>query len=103
MKKIKVLFSVLSIFSLLAILTVFLVRRPSYSIQTEGKLYVFNKLSTDVTVFDLFKGKKITEIPIEIETHEATVLTNQERIAVANYGTSKIKGKSIIIIKIILI
>ena len=98
MKKIKILFSVFSILSLLVILTGFFVRRPSYSIQAEGKLYIFNKLSTDITVFDLLKGKKITEIPIEIEAHGATLIPNQNRIAVANYGTSKVKGKSIIVI-----
>lgn len=98
MKKIKLLFYVLSIFSLLVILIGFLVRKPSYTIQTEGKLYVFNKLSADITVFDLYKGKKITEIPIEIEAHGATLIPNQNRIAVANYGTSKVKGKSIIVI-----
>lgn len=98
MKKIKRIVFVLIVLVVVIIVAGFFVRRPCYSIHTSGKLYIFNKLSQDVTVFDLQKGKAIAEIPIEIETHGATALPNQNRIAVANYGTAQTKGKSIIII-----
>lgn len=98
MKKLKRIVFVLIVLVLIIIVAGFFVRRPCFSIHTSGKLYIFNKLSQDVTVFDLQKGEAIAEIPIEIETHDAAALSNQNRIAVANYGTAKTKGKSIIII-----
>lgn len=98
MKRIKQIVCILGLLIVLIMVTSFFARRPYYNIQTNGKLYIFNKLSKDITVFDLHKGKEIAEIPIGIETHGATALSNQNRIAVANYGTTQTKGKSIIII-----
>jgi YVTN family beta-propeller protein len=98
MKKIKLVF-LLSFFCLIAVETViFVARRPSYTIKTNGKLFIVNKLSSTIMVFDLFQGKKLAEIPIEIEPHEPTTLTNQNKVVVTNYGTPSILGKSITVI-----
>jgi YVTN family beta-propeller protein len=75
-----------------------IVRRPSYTIQTKGKLYIVNKLSSSITVFDLFQGKELTEFPITIEPNEATSLINLNKVVVTNYGTHNVVGKSISVI-----
>jgi len=79
-------------------ISVFVIRRPSYTIQTNGKLYIVNKLSSSITVFDLFKGVELMEFPMEIEPHEATTLDNHNRVVVTNYGAPNVVGKSISII-----
>ncbi|MFT6128270.1 MAG: YVTN family beta-propeller protein [Flavobacteriaceae bacterium] len=78
--------------------TVYFIKQPAYTIKTEGILYVVNKGSKSITIFDLFKGKQIKELPIEIAPHEATIVTNPDRIIVTNYGSSDIAGKSITVI-----
>ena len=98
MKKIKlVLYFGLFCFIVLQI-AIYLVRMPSYTIKTNGKLYIVNKLSSSITVFDLYQGKEIAEIPIDVEPHDPTTLTNQNRVVVTNYGTPNILGKSITVI-----
>ena len=77
---------------LVLLLIIFIVRLPSYSIQTSGKLYIINKGSRDITVFDLFKGIKIAEIPIDIESHEAITTLDKNSVVVANYGTINTDG-----------
>jgi len=77
---------------------VYLIKQPSYRIQTEGALYVVNKGSNSITVFDLYEGDEIKEISLEIEAHEATVLSNPSRIVVTNYGSPKKEGKSVTVI-----
>ncbi|WP_406683474.1 beta-propeller fold lactonase family protein [Seonamhaeicola sp. MEBiC1930] len=72
--------------------------QPTYSIKMEGDLYVVNKASKSVTVFDLLEGEYITEINLELEPHEAASLTNPNRIIVTNYGSSDVEGKSITVI-----
>lgn len=98
MKKIKLL----ALFGLLCFIalqiTIYVIRKPSYTIKTDGKLYIVNKRSCSITVFDLKQGKEITEIPIEIEPHEPTTLTNQSKVVVTNYGTLEVLGKSITVI-----
>jgi YVTN family beta-propeller protein len=49
-------------------------------------------------VFDLYQGKELAEIPIDVVPHEPTTLTKQNRVVVTNYGTSNILGKSITVI-----
>ena len=98
MKKIK---SILLFFVLLFLFVLtarYIVRKPSFTIQTSGKLYIVNKGSRDITVFDLFNGKVINEIPIEVESHNATTLLTQNKVIVTNYGTTEIKGKSLTVI-----
>ena len=77
---------------------VYIIKQPSYSIKTEGVLYIINKSSQSVTIFDLFKGKLIKELPFKIEPHEATALTNPNRVVITNYGTTNAEGKSITVI-----
>lgn len=74
------------------------IKQPSYTIKTDGILYVVNKASSSITIFDLFEGKQIKELFVEIEPHEATTLTNPKRVIVTNYGTPDIEGKSITVI-----
>ena len=98
MKKIKILIILFGIFSILGGTLLFIVRTPSYDIQTNGKLYIVNKLSKSITVFDLFKGNTIIEFPMDIEPHEATTLTSQDKVIVTNYGAPNVIGKSISVI-----
>lgn len=99
MKNIKFkLLLVFGLFCLLTWTTIYIARRPSYTIQTNGKLYIVNKLSKSITVFDLFKGIELTEFPMEIEPHEAATLINHNRVVVTNYGAPNVVGKSISII-----
>lgn len=98
MKIIKYLFIVLGLITLLYYITIIIVRTPSYNIKTPGKIYVFNKRSQNVTVFDLFQGKKITEIPLSILPIEATAMPKQNKLIVTNYGTSDIAGNSLDVI-----
>lgn len=96
----KIKYAVLiSLFFLLAIIiSISIIRSPSYTIQTKGKLYIVNKLSSSITVFDLFKGTELTEFPVEIAPNEITVLDNQKKVVLTNYGNHKVVGKSISII-----
>jgi len=98
MKKIKFLLLSLFLFSIIAVIALKIIRHPSYSIQTSGKLYIVNKLSSSITVFDLYQGKELAEFPIEIEPHEATTLAGQNRVVVTNYGATNVVGKSITVI-----
>jgi len=77
---------------------IYVIRKPSYTIKTDGKLYIVNKLSSSITVFDLYQGKEITEIPIEVEPHDPTTIADQSKVVVTNYGTPNILGKSITVI-----
>lgn len=98
MKKIKLalLFGLLCFIALQ--ITIYVIRKPSYTIKTDGKLYIVNKRSSSITVFDLYQGKEITEIPIEVEPHDPTTLTDQSKVVVTNYGTPEVLGKSITVI-----
>ena len=97
MKNIKVLFSIFGFIFLLFVVYYF-IKQPSYTIKTEGTLYVVNKVSKSVVIFDLLKGEQIKELPMEIEPHEATALTNPNRVIVTNYGTPDVGGKSVSVI-----
>lgn len=82
----------------LSIVVFYFIKQPAYSIKAEGTLYVVNKVSKSVVIFDLFKGKQIKELPMEIEPHEATALTNPSRVIVTNYGTPDDGGNSVTVI-----
>ncbi|MFD0988917.1 YncE family protein [Mariniflexile jejuense] len=97
-KKIKYLLLLLVVLLLAVSLTIYLVREPSYNIQTNGKLYIVNKRSRDVTVFDLMKGEKLTNVPIDIESHAATPVRNQGCVVIPNYNTNENKVQSLVII-----
>ena len=97
-KVLKFLFFISISVLLVLVVTRYYIRKPSYTIQTFGKLYIINKLSKDITVFDLNIGKKIADIPINIESHQVTRLKNQDKIAVANYDSFKNKEINLTII-----
>jgi YVTN family beta-propeller protein len=78
--------------------TVYFTKQPTYSIKTEGVLYIVNKLSKSITIFDLKKGEQIKELAFEIEPHEATALNNPNRVVVTNYGSPEVGGKSVTVI-----
>jgi YVTN family beta-propeller protein len=98
MKKIKYILYGLIIIALTIILIGFIVRYPSYTIQTTGKLYIINKKSEDVTVFDLHSGKELATVAINIESHGAAKVVGQDKIAIANYNTTKDRDISICIL-----
>jgi YVTN family beta-propeller protein len=98
MKKIRLLlYGFLMLFLLIAA-TRYLVRIPSYTIKTNGKLYIVSKISRDIKVFDLLTGKEVAEIPIDLESHEAVALFGQNKIVVTNYGTVDRDGNRIKVI-----
>lgn len=98
MKKLKLLVAIMALFFAAAVITFFVVRSPSYNLQTNGKLYIVNKLSSSITIFDLFEGEEIGELPISVEPHELATLSNQDRIVVTNYGTPDVRGNAITVI-----
>ena len=93
-KKVAIFFGVI----FLSLVALYFIKQPSYTIKTEGKLYVVNKVSKTVVVFDLFEGKKIKELFIEIEPHEAATLTNPNRVVVTNYGRPDAGGNTVTVI-----
>jgi YVTN family beta-propeller protein len=98
MKKIKLILLVGLLCFIALQITIYVVRKPSYTIKTNGKLYIVNKSSSNIMVFDLSQGKVLAEIPIEVEPHDPTTLTDQSKVVVTNYGTPSILGKSITVI-----
>jgi len=80
MKHIKQLGFIGVILLVIFMISIFVIRKPSYTIQTNGKLYIVNKLSKSITVFDLFQGKELTEFPMSVEPHEATTLPSQNKV-----------------------
>jgi YVTN family beta-propeller protein len=64
------------------------IRLPSYTIKTSGKLYIVSKLSRNVQVFNLFTGKEIAEIPIDILSHEAITTVDKNSVVLTNYGSA---------------
>ncbi len=90
-------FTIVIVFVLLFV-SVRLLRRPSYSIQTDGKLYIVNKLSKSITVFDLFLGEELFDFSLDVEPHEAVGIENGDRVVVTNYGSSGFAGNTISVI-----
>jgi YVTN family beta-propeller protein len=85
-KRYKYVFISFAVIYAALLLFVFIIRLPSYSIQTTGKLYIINKVSRDITVFDLFSGTEIAEIPINIEAHEAITTLDNNKIILTDFG-----------------
>ena len=98
MKHIKQLVFIGVLLLLTLVISIIFIRKPSYNIQTNGKLYIVNKLSKSITVFDLYEGKELATFPLEIVPHEATTLDNQNKVVVTNYGGPQVIGKSITVI-----
>lgn len=94
LKQVAIIFGVI----FLSFGAIYFIKQPSYTIKTEGVLYIVNKLSKSVTVFDLQKGAQIKEIIMVTEPHEATMLSKPSRVVVTNYGSPDIGGKSVTVI-----
>jgi YVTN family beta-propeller protein len=88
MKRLKYALISIGVLLLLFRLLIFIIRLPSYTIQTSGKLYIVSKLSRDTQVFNLFTGKEIAEIPIDIIAHEAAITIDKNSVVFTNYGGS---------------
>jgi len=97
-KRYKYAFISLAVIYAVLLLFVFIIRLPYYSIQTTGKLYIINKVSRDITVFDLFTGTEIAEIPINIEAHEAITALDNNKIILTDFGALNSKGNRLTII-----
>lgn len=97
MKKIKGLVIIFGLFFIGSILFYFS-KQPKYSIQTEGTLYIVNKVSKSVTIFDLFEGEELKELSIDVEPHEAALVKNPKRVVVTNYGTHEKDENSVTVI-----
>ncbi|WP_248722662.1 cytochrome D1 domain-containing protein [Seonamhaeicola sp. ML3] len=98
MKKLRVLVAIaILLFSIIAIAFI-KARTTSYSIETTGKLFIVNKLSSNVTVFDLTKGEQVAILPIDMEPHEATTSFYGDKVIVTNYGGPEEMGKSLTVI-----
>ncbi len=95
-KKVFAILTLVILFSGIVIIVFFV--NKGYQIRTEGMLYIVNKASRSVTVFDLERGIQLPEIDIEIEPHEATTLSNQKYVVVTNYGNENTIGKSLTVI-----
>ncbi|MGC6431532.1 MAG: beta-propeller fold lactonase family protein [Jejuia sp.] len=85
-KRIKYIILVSATFYALFLVVVFIIRLPSYTIKTSGHLYIVNKLSRNIQVFDLFSGKEIADIPIDMQSHEVIATSDQTKVLVTNYG-----------------
>jgi YVTN family beta-propeller protein len=93
----RVLLVVVPLYALF-VLVVLLVRMPSYTLQTSGKLYIVNKLSRDIQVFDLYTGEEIAEIPIDMQAHEVIAMYDDNDLILTDYGDRSSKGNTIKII-----
>ncbi len=76
----------------------FLLRQPRYTIETDGELYIVNKLSSTITVFDLKQGKEVAKLPMKIRPHELTAVSSLHKIVVSNYGSDDNIGSEVTII-----
>jgi len=88
MKHLKYVIVSFIVLFLLARLLIMVIRLPSYTIKTSGKLYIVSKLSRNVQVFNLFTGKEIAEIPIDVLSHEAITTVDKNSVVLTNYGSA---------------
>jgi YVTN family beta-propeller protein len=88
MKRLKYILILFVVLCSVLFLSIIVVRLPSYSIQTSGKLYIVSKVSRKVQVFDLFTGKDIAEIPIDMFSHEAITTVDKNNVVLTNYGST---------------
>lgn len=88
MKRLKYVLLFLGVLFLLFRISTLIIRLPSYSIKTSGKLYIVSKVTENVQVFDLFTGKEIAEISIDMLSHEAVKTADEQKIVLTNFGNS---------------
>ncbi|APZ45107.1 hypothetical protein BW723_01810 [Polaribacter reichenbachii] len=87
MKRIKYLILFFGLLFIVLRISILIFRLPSYTISTNGKLYIISKLSESVQVFNLSTGKEITDIPLDMLSHEAVSTTDDKNIVLTNYGS----------------
>lgn len=87
MKRLKYIIISIGILFLVLRFSIYIVRLPSYTIKTSGKLYIVSKVSRDVQVFNLFTGKEITEVSIDMLSHEAITTVDQKNVVLTNYDS----------------
>ncbi|WP_397446212.1 beta-propeller fold lactonase family protein [Polaribacter sp. R77954] len=97
MRKLKVVIVACALF-VLGFVVFYSVKQPTYSIKTEGILYIVNKVSKSVTIFELNEGQEIKELPIAVEPHEAAFVKNLNRLVVTNYGSSNENSNNLTVI-----
>lgn len=85
MKRIKYLILFFGLSFIVLRVTILIFRLPNYKIKTDGKLYITSKLSKNIQVFDLSTGKEITDIPINMLSHESVPTLNENNIVLTNY------------------
>ncbi|WP_445748083.1 YncE family protein [Polaribacter sp.] len=86
MKRLKYFLLFFGVLFFLFRVAIFIVRLPSYSIKTNGKLYIVNKVSECVQVFDLNSGKEIGKISIDMLSHEAVKTADEHKIVLTDFG-----------------
>jgi YVTN family beta-propeller protein len=96
MKRLKYILLAFAVVYCFSRLSLFVFRLPAYTIKTTGKLYIINKISEDIQVTDLSTGKEITDIPIDILSHELVSTATGNKIVFTNYGIAD--GKAIKVI-----
>lgn len=96
MKRLIPIFIAFTVVYLLLRLSLTVFRLPSYTIKTTGKLYVISKKSEDIQVIDLFTGKEIAEIPIDILSYEIVTTADKNSVVYTNYDSKDGKALSII-------
>lgn len=100
MKKNKIVITLGLIIILLVAIAPIIARITSYTIKTNGKLYIVNKLSQSISVFDLYEGKELLEIPITTTPHQPITINNEQNLVVINDRdrTKNVRGRSLTII-----
>lgn len=98
MKKLKVLVFIAGLLFLILLIAFINARTTSYTIKTSGKIFIVNKLSSNVTVFDLMSGEQVAQLAMEMEPHETTTSFYQDKVVVTNYGGPEEMGKSLTVI-----
>jgi YVTN family beta-propeller protein len=88
MKRLKYILLAFAVLYLFFRLSLVIFRLPSYTIKTNGKLYVISKKSEDIQVIDLSSVKEIAEIPIDILSHEIVTTADEKSVVYTNYESN---------------
>ena len=98
LKQIRKLAILLAILLAVAYLYLYIFNPNLRDASISGKLFIVNKASSSITVFDLENWKHITEIPVAVEPHEVTALQGLKKVIVTNYGNENQIGRTLTVI-----
>ena len=98
LKQIRKLTILLAILLAVAYLYLYIFNPNLRDASISGKLFIVNKASSSITVFDLENWKHITEIPVAVEPHEVTALQGLKKVIVTNYGNENQIGRTLTVI-----